>query len=63
MFFERLEYVFRHTLTVELLVTNGFMINEVVYVALDGKDNILNTVAQLCDDNVDAEVLATIRLH
>ena len=59
-FVERLEYVFRHTLTPELLVMNGSYLIELVYVTMNEEDNVLGIIAQLCEDSVEAEVLAAV---
>ena len=60
VFVQRLEYVFIHTLTPELLMMNGSCLIEMVYGALNEEDLVFDAIAKFCEDNVGVEVISSV---
>jgi ribosomal protein L12E/L44/L45/RPP1/RPP2 len=59
-FVERLEYVFRNTLTPELLVMNGSCLIQIVYENLNTEDSVLEVIEKFCEENIDPDVIAKV---
>ena len=60
IFTERLEFIFRKTLTPELLIMNGSLLIQHVYLHLNADDAVLESIETFCDQNVDPDVTAKV---
>ena len=56
----RLEYVFLHTLTPELLLMNGSCLIDKVYLNLNDDASVVKPVSIFCEDNIGDEVITTV---
>ena len=59
-FFERLEYVFRKTLTPKLLMMNGSSLIDVVYEGFNTQECVLNIVSDFCESNINSDIIQTV---
>jgi hypothetical protein len=60
IFTERSEFIFRKTLTPELLIMNGSLLIQHVYLHLNADDAVLESIETFCDQNVDPDVTAKV---
>ena len=59
-FVERLEFMFRHTLTPKLLAMNGFYIIDLVHEILNTEECVRKIVSNFCEDNIDDEIIGKV---